>query len=85
MHQDLETTVMAEVCKVLLQNGADKDPRGNGGRTPLHQAAFHGEAEVCKVLLQKGADKNLRDDDGRTPLDCARQVGHQNVIALLSQ
>ena len=76
----------AEVCKLLLDHCAEKNPRDNfNGETPLHQAASYGEAEVCKVLLQNGADKNPRDDAGRTPIHWAANGGEAEVCKVLLQ
>jgi ankyrin repeat protein len=43
-----------------------------GGRTPLGDAALHGEPEVVGVLLEKGADPNAAESTtGSTPLHTA--------------
>ena len=44
-----------------------------------------GHLAIVKRLLQKGADPSLRDDYSETALDLARQQGHNEVVALLSE
>ena len=58
----------AEICKILLDNHVEKNPRTNDGRTPLNIAASKGHFKVCQVLLQNNVDKIPRDNDGDTPL-----------------
>src|SRR5262249_18959175 len=45
---------------------------GDGGATPLHQAAWKGDVEMARLLIALGADPSIRDPnhDG-TPLDWA--------------
>ena len=64
--------------------------RGKLGMTPLHEAAWHGQAEVVAVLLARGADVNAlwrgsnTGTDGRlTPLDIAVQHNRPVVTGLL--
>jgi hypothetical protein len=55
----------AEVARILIEKGADKDAADNRGCTALHQAA---NAEVAKFLIESGADKEAKDNFGRTAL-----------------
>ena len=57
----------------------------NHGRSALHGAAINGRLAIVKRLLEQGADSTLRDRDGDTALDDARQYGHSEVVALLSE
>ena len=56
-----------EAMKVLVELGADKEARVDGGATPLHDAALHGHTEAVKVLVELGADKESEMDSGATP------------------
>jgi ankyrin repeat protein len=53
-----------------------------GGHTPLHSAAFNGNAEIVGLLLAAGADPAAPNDDGKTPLDLAREQGHEDVLRI---
>ena len=53
------------VVRVLLENGADVNARGDYGHTPLHLAD---NDDVARVLLECGADPGARDNTGQTPL-----------------
>jgi cytohesin len=57
------------VLRRLLDHGVPVDVRGRELRTPLHVAAWSGNAEVMPLLLERGADLEARDADGLTPLD----------------
>ena len=73
----------AEVVKLLLAAGVDKDKAMHGGTTPLDIASFNGHAEVVKLLLAAGADKDKARQDGTTPLWAASFNGHAEVVKLL--
>ena len=73
----------AEVVKLLLAAGADKDKAMHGGTTPLYIASFNGHAEVVKLLLAAGVDKDKARQDGTTPLYAASEYGHAEVVKLL--
>lgn len=53
--------------------------------TPLHIAAFHGNAESVRWLLAHGADAKAQDVDGNTPRMLATQKGHVAVGELLER
>ena len=50
-----------DVCKLLIENGMDKDLKDPTGSTPLHAAAYHGQFDVCNYLIEKSAQINPRD------------------------
>ena len=53
------------VAAALLSAGADPSVREPGtGRSPLHWAAFAGDAKLCDALLRAGADAGARDVTG---------------------
>ena len=53
----------------LIKAGADVNVSQDGGWTPLHQAAAHGNIELVRMLLRYGANPNARAEDGRIPQD----------------
>ena len=55
--------IQAEINKGANVRGRDKD-----GFTPLHLAAYEGNAKAVNVLLQAGADIEAKDKQGLTPL-----------------
>jgi len=72
--------------RLLLDSEAiEVNATSNYGRSALHGAAINGRLAIVKRLLEQGADPTLRDRDGDTALDDARQYGHSEVVALLSE
>jgi hypothetical protein len=62
-----------EKVKKLLAAGADVNTKSPDHieSTPLHDAAYNGQAETVKLLLESGADVNAKSAHGRTPLHWA--------------
>ncbi|MGH9439751.1 MAG: ankyrin repeat domain-containing protein, partial [Terriglobia bacterium] len=57
----------------LVEHGADVNAAGCAGMTPLHLAAFTGDAPLCTYLIGHGARVNSQDDSGESPLHkCTR-------------
>ncbi|MCC6187440.1 MAG: ankyrin repeat domain-containing protein [Anaerolineales bacterium] len=73
------------LAELLLRHGADANAQQEGGYTPLHEAAFHGEQILAELLLAHGADPRRATDEGQTPFDLAEKHGHSQVAALLRQ
>jgi ankyrin repeat protein len=69
----------------LLDAGASPNTVQQGGATPLHEAAFRGNASLVRLLLRHGADPDARDSEGKRPVDLARDRGLDAVAALLDQ
>jgi ankyrin repeat protein len=69
---------------LLLDRGADANPADKNGKlTPLHYAAWAGDAELVRVLLAGKADRGAKDEQDRTPLTLAKQQKHSAVVKLL--
>ena len=69
-----------EICKIILDNTVDKNPKDNSDWTPLHRAAGNGHVEVCKLILENITNKNPPALNGRTPLHVAAGEGNFEVI-----
>ena len=70
-----------DICRLLLEHGADPSARQDGGFTGLHDAAQHGNAELAELLIRKGADPTATTEDGKTARDFA--AGNEALLALL--
>jgi ankyrin repeat protein len=73
-----------ELCRLLVQHGADADATDEAGQTALHVAATNGKLLATETLLSLGANANLKDDEGKTPLDCAFECAKDAVVTVLS-
>ena len=73
-----------DTIKLLLEHGADIEPRDNNFRTPLmYVAARWGNAEIVALLLGHGANIDTRDSDFFTPLMHAARWGNAGTVKLL--
>ncbi len=68
--------------KTLLRHGAPVNAPAEGGGTPLHSAAFNGNAAIIEALVAHGADWDAADDDGKTPRDLARECSHDDLLEI---
>lgn len=82
----IEAVKQGDVAKVreLLAAGAFVDDLGEGGRTPLHEAAIAGNVEMVKVLLAAKADVHFKDDERETAILKAAAYGHAAIVSLLA-
>ena len=60
--------------KTLLELGAQPDPVGTGGHTPLMNAVEDSCPPAVEALLSAGADPNRPNDKGETAIDLARAI-----------
>ena len=81
LHWAAETD-QAEAAELLLNHGADKTARTDGGWTPLHSAAAKGSTNVIMLLLKRRAAVNAISQSG-TPLDLAKGYRQSEAAALL--
>lgn len=75
-----------EVCKVLVENGAEMDSLSSIEATPLHLACSKGYSDIVEYLISKGAgtivvmltilDINKRDGYGNSVLYLCIKTGH---------
>ena len=72
------------IVRLLISRAAPVDGRGSPkGHTPLHEAAFNGDAALVRLLLDSGADRRLRTGDGHTALEIATLKARDEVARLL--
>jgi ankyrin repeat protein len=74
-----------EIAKMLIAAGADPNVKQRHGWNPLHGAAHMNDPEIVRLLLDKGARIDDANDDGKTALALAREAGHEQVAALLTE
>ena len=74
-----------QICKILLENQAEKNPTTNNGSMPLHIAAREGHLNVCKTLVEGGVKHIPENDNGKTPLNLAALRSHYKVTLFLSE
>jgi ankyrin repeat protein len=75
----------ARVAELLQSDASLAQARDEEGSTPLHHAAWKGQAEVAALLLDAGADVNAKNENthwGGTPLHAAAH-GNQRAVAEL--
>jgi ankyrin repeat protein len=77
--------VALTMAESLLLNGAEVNVAQDGGWTPLHQAAAHGQMEIMKLLFAHGADVNAKSEDGTTPLQMAQNKDYPEATEMLRQ
>lgn len=68
-----------EAVRLLVEIGFDLNPTER--RTPLHEAAFHGNLDLARALIALGADPTIHDPEhDSTPLGWAN-YNHQHHVA----
>ena len=69
-----------EAVAWLLQQGADANSPNQGGSTPLHSAAGHGQAAAAEMLLLMGhANGLVLDITNESPRSLAMSLGHAGI------
>ena len=62
-----------ELCKLLIEHGANPDFAPSPGNTPLLTACHGADRRIVEFLLSLGVNVNKQNDDGQTALDAIRQ------------
>lgn len=70
-----------EICKSLLEAGADVNAKNQKGATPLLVGLSRGTPACVPTLLAHGADVNARDMQGRTALMFLTMYGENDAVA----
>lgn len=75
-----------DVCRVLLEAGANPDIAAPGGYLPLHMAAWCGHLPVVELVLEiPGPQSVPRTLRGLTPVMLAAMQKHHHVVKRLLQ
>lgn len=83
LHRAAKVGDLVEIRR-LLSLGAQPDARDSHGWTPVHMAAFKGQAEAIHEFLSTGSvDPNLPDSRGWAAIHLAAQEGHHQAIEAL--
>lgn len=72
-----------EVCRLLIEKGADVNISDQLGDSALSIAASNGLSNVCARLIKHGADVNKPVASGESLLQVAAQRGHAQTLELL--
>ena len=69
-----------DICRLLLDKGAQLEAKDRYGNTPLHRAADRGHVEIVRLLCDRGSDVEARDISGWRPLHDAASNGRITVV-----
>lgn len=72
-----------QCCKILLENGADKDAKMLHGRTSAHYAAENGHLEILQVCFYFDANLHEKDYSDETPLQLATNYKHSHCVCFI--
>lgn len=72
-----------EVCRLLIEKGADVNISDQLGDSALSIAASNGRSNLCALLIEHGADVNKPGAFGEGLLETAAQRGHAQTLELL--
>mmetsp|Transcript_1603 Transcript_1603/g.4627 ORF Transcript_1603/g.4627 Transcript_1603/m.4627 type:complete len:1077 (+) Transcript_1603:855-4085(+) len=76
----LHTAASTAIVEILIRHSAPLEATDRSGRTPLHFAAWRGQANTAQSLLRHHSSCSARDTDGRTPLHLAAIAGNVPVL-----
>jgi uncharacterized protein len=68
-----------EEIKLLLDNGADIEAKGENDFTPLHSAVEFGRVDNVKFLLKSGASIISKNTFGQTPVRLANILDYAEI------
>jgi ankyrin repeat protein len=63
-------TISDEVCKLLVDKGANVNAQDHCGQSILHHTVILRNFRGCNFLINNGADVNILDQNEETPLMC---------------
>lgn len=72
-----------ELCKLLIENGANVDAVQMQNVTALHSAVHRGNLDLVKLLIENNASITLEMNNGDTALIIAMSEGHKNIAEYL--
>jgi len=73
-----------DICKLLIENGANPLEKDNYGLTPLHKASYRGSVHIVKILLDyNNININEKSDYGDTPLIYTCHWNHLEIVKIL--
>ena len=75
-----------EPVRILVENGADVNAKGDHGSPPMINAIIGKNADIVRYLISKGADVNKKNDLGWLPLEYAKDTkAPAEIITLLEK
>ncbi|XP_051872860.1 ankyrin repeat and MYND domain-containing protein 2a isoform X1 [Pristis pectinata] len=75
----------AEMCKLLLQHGADVNCNEHEhGYTALMFAGLSGNKEITRMMLEAGAETDVVNSVGRTAAQMAAFVGQHDCVTIIN-
>jgi ankyrin repeat protein len=73
-----------DICRLLLDHGADVNHKSNSGLTPLMVAVYNWKIDIIYLLLINGANVNQKNNQGLTAFDFNLRFGDdikiQNIL-----
>lgn len=72
-----------DICKVLLNCGANVDDQDSSKCTALYWAVVKNHVDIVKILLNYRAKPNIRGVNGKSPLYIANDRGFSQIVDIL--
>ena len=67
--------ISSQICRILIDGGADVTSRDKEGNTPLHWASRAGHSGMLSMLLSMSCPLDAQNDEGETALHWAMRAG----------
>ena len=69
-----------ELCRLLVNNIHDVNPKDGNGHIPLYYAATNGHLEVFRIIMERAKDKNPSETSGWTPFHQAAKYFNLDIL-----